>query len=194
MVVSAPTQTLGSTADSCLECNLVYKFCPSSVGCGYSDPSGATCYCGDWSWCRDLPSCAAATVQDPVTVHLTRQNVSVRACNASDWTQWLVNFDSSCQNSQYIIFSPRDMANELLVLSMDPLTYQTRPHVFASYVVPFYKSIYCSFHRSSCFTLIPQGGWLVEAALTVPKLTLFVFLPVSSMNRLPANIGYFKAN
>lgn len=123
-----------SSSGGCVECSLLYKFCPANVGCGFADPSGITCYCQDWSWCSDFPDCSEAPFEVPSTAGTGGWPLKMKPCNSSDPYQWIVSMDTFCENFQHVTFSPRDVNNSIVVLSTAQNFTSMNHSVFAAYV------------------------------------------------------------
>lgn len=122
-----------SSSGGCMECGLLYKFCPADVGCGFADPSGVTCYCRDWTWCSDKPDCSATTTTTAVPSADSLLPVVLRPCNGSDYRQWILSMDPECSNHQEVVFSPRDENNDIFVLTQ-AITPLLNYSIFGAYV------------------------------------------------------------
>lgn len=133
---SPNTPRESASSVGCTECGLLYKFCPSNVGCGMADPSGITCYCKDWSWCSDSPDCSTPTPLADVPTADSILPVVLRSCNTSDFRQWILMMDPICSNGQELVFAPRDENNDIFVLTKSnvPISGYT---IFAAYVYLF---------------------------------------------------------
>ena len=115
---ASPNTPRSSTASvGCTQCGLGLQFCPSNVGCGLSDPTSITCYCKDWSWCSDSSDCSVPAPSEEVPSADSILPVVLRACNRSDFRQWILVMDPVCSNYQELVFAPRDENNDIFLLT-----------------------------------------------------------------------------
>jgi hypothetical protein len=149
----AASEAEKAAASSCTICGLLYKFCPSEVGCGYADPSGVTCYCNDWTWCSDHPDCSEATILPAVPNTTNEFDLITMTCNSSDPRQWILRLDPLCTFNQEVVFYPRDELNNIFVMTENAGN-DSAPSVLARHFTisfPNQKWVY------SNFTISPQS-------------------------------------